>query len=95
MGTLLLLREMHVNSFIYCELGRNGHLAEKARSNIQARAKAAPCYTVAKLNNEMFKGGLHYFGAVQWNSLPAKIRNENSLFSFKSKQKNNLKKLLY
>ena len=60
-----------------------------------SRAKAAPCFIVAKPNNETFKRGLHYFGAVQWDSLPAKIRNENSLFSFKSKQKNDLKKLVY
>ena len=67
----------------------------KARSNIQTRVKAAPCFTVTKTNNETFKRGLHYFGAVQWNSLPAKIRNENSFFSFKSKQINNLTKLVY
>ena len=88
-------RKMHVNNFMYRELSRNGHLIEKPRSNIQTRAKAAPCFIVAKPNNETFKRGLHYFGAVQWNSLPAKIRNENSLFSFKSKQKNDLKKRVY
>ena len=52
-------------------------------------------FTVIMPNNETFKCGLHYFGAVQWNSLPAKIRNENSFFSFKSKQKKNLKRLVY
>ena len=88
-------REMHVNNFMYCELGRNGHLVKKARSNIQTGVKAAPCFTVAKTNNETFKHGLHYVGAVQWNSLLAKIRNENSFFSFKSKQKNNVNKLVY
>ena len=34
-------REIHVNNFMYCALGRNGHLVEKARSSIQTRAKAA------------------------------------------------------
>ena len=85
-------RKMHINNFMY---RRNGHLVKKAQSNVQTRAKAAPCFTGAKSNNETFKRGLHYFGAVQWNSLPAKIRNEISIFSFKSKQKNNLKKLVY
>ena len=88
-------REMHINNFKYRELGRNGHLVEKAQSNIQTGAKAATCFTVVKPNNETFKRGLHYFGAVQWNSLPAKIRNENSFYSFKSKQKSDLKKLVY
>ena len=88
-------RKMHVNNFMSRELSRNGPLVEKPRSNIQTRAKAAQCFIVAKPNNETFKCGLHYFGAVQWNSLPAIIRNENSFFSFKSKQKNHLKKLVY
>ena len=82
-----------MHTFMYRELGRNGHLVEKAWSNIETRAKVAPYFTVAKPNNETFKRILHYFGAVQWNSLPAKKRNENSFFSFKSKQKNDLKKL--
>ena len=54
--------EMHVNNFMYRELGRNGHLVEKKRSNIQTRAKAAPCFIVPKPNNETFKRGLHFFG---------------------------------
>ena len=68
-------REMHYNSnnFMYSELGRNGHLVEKARSNIKTRAKAAPCFTVPKSNNETFKHSLHYLASGQWNSLPAKL----------------------
>ena len=65
--------ELNVNNFMYCYSGRNEHLVEKAVSNIQTRAKVATCFTVIKPNNEMFKRGLHYFGAVQCNSLPAKI----------------------
>ena len=80
-------RVMDVNNFMYRELGRNGHLVKKNWSNIQTKAKAAQCFTVAKPNNETFMCGLHYFGVVQWNSLPVIIRNENSFFSFKSSKK--------
>ena len=53
---------MHVNNFMYRELGRNGHLVEKTQRNIQPRIEAAPCFIVPKPKNEMFKRGLHFFG---------------------------------
>ena len=63
-------REMHVNNFMYHKLGKMDTWSKKPE-NIQTRAKAAPCFIVAKPNNETFKRGLHYFGATE------QLTNEN------------------
>ena len=41
---------------------------------------------IPNINSVRFgKGSIRYFGPVIWNSIPAKIKNANTLSSFKKK----------
>ena len=57
-------RKMHVNSFMFRELDRGSNLVEKSQPSIQTCARAAPTFTLTQPNNESYKRGIKYFGAV-------------------------------
>ena len=89
-------RRTHVNNFMFRKIREKANKNQPINENERiTRSKAAPNFKVMKPNNEAFKRSVSYFGALQWNSLPPAGRNVPSFFTFKSKQKFDLKRVRY
>ena len=86
---------VHVNIFLFRKIEKGIGTDLSQSQGTQARARAAPYFKVDKPNNETIKRSVSYFGAIQWNSLPEKLRNEKCFFSFEALQKHNLKRKVY
>ena len=87
-------RRTHVNNFMYRRRQENRN-AGMGQEGMVTRSRAAPYFTVLKPSNEAYKRSVSYFGAVQWNKLPSSSRNLASFFTFKSRQKSDLKRVRY
>ena len=55
--------------------------------NIRTSAHDAPLFKVKVPKLEMYKRSVEYAGAVQWNMLPAEVRNIKEQNALKNKQK--------
>ena len=87
------LQQQNCN-FMYHKSHGNYNNVENSVGRV-TRSKAAANFKVSKPNNEAYKRSVSYFGALQWNSLPPANRNAVSFFTFKSKQKHDLKRVRY
>ena len=56
----------------------------------ETRMQSAPVFSTYKPNNEKARNNILYRGAIEWNILPADVRNLN-FTDFKNLQKRNLK----
>ena len=85
MPMLKTRREAHLNNFMY---GRLKHVSLLDTREIRTRAHDAPLFKVTVPRVESYKRAIKYTGSLQWNNLPADIRNIKDSKLFKAKQKN-------
>ena len=84
MPKLQYRRTAHINNFMFKRLNR---IDLRDIRDIRTRAHDAPLFKVPIPKLEAFKRSMVYAGSVQWNSLPADVRNIKSYHAFKAKQK--------
>ena len=80
-------REAHLLNYMYKKKDCIELLDIK---KINTRARAAPLFKTIIPKCEKYKHSVFYHGAINWNSLPVKIRNISTYNSFKLLQKKNI-----
>ena len=82
-------RKVHINNFMF---SRKGDRERMDRKEVRTRAHDGPLFKVKTPRVETYKRAVEYAGSVQWNKLPAEVRNIIDVNEFKRHQKNFLKK---
>ena len=77
-------RTAHINNFMQGRLKCTSLLDNR---EIRTRAHDAPLFKVEVPRVESYKIAVRYAGSLQWNNLPANVRNIENSKLFKSKQK--------
>ena len=86
-STLEKRHDCHLMLFMHKQSLKECLLKKKIR---ETRMHSAPVFNTYKPNNEKSRNNIIYKGAIEWNNLPANVRNLN-FNDFKSLQKKNLK----
>ena len=81
------IHDCHLMLFMHKQSHKECLLKKKIR---ETRMHSAPVFSTYKPNNEKARNNIMYKGAIEWNNLPADVRNLN-FNDFKSLQKRNLR----